>query len=159
MLLISSELPPKPLQCVRDIEHKWWWRSKWGLQEPSRACKSSVKAAGDVCEYVISTGSLKGRQSLREHRKQNTQWTSCWVAALFHLLVQPIFWSVMCVCVWMCLFAGVWGRFKPSRLERLSRGDPAHSWTPPLTVPQNFLLWLGLWGVEGQQEGCFLPRP
>lgn len=103
VLLISSELPPKALQCVGDIEHKWWWWSKWGLQEPSRACKSSVKAAGDVCEYVISTGSLKGRQSLREHRKQNTQWTSCWVAALFHLFVQPIFWSVMCVCECVCL--------------------------------------------------------
>lgn len=53
----------------------------------------------------------------------------------------------------------MWGRFEPSRLERLSRGDPAHSWTPPLAVPPNFLLWLGLWGVGVQQEGCFLPCP
>lgn len=70
----------------------------------------------------------------------------------------------VCVCawVWVCLFVRVWGRFEPRRLERLSRGDPAHSWNlppPAFAVPPNFLLWLGLWGVGVQQEGCFLSCP
>lgn len=30
---------------------------------------------------------------------------------------------------------------------------------PPLAVPPNFLLWLGLWGVGVQKGGCLLSLP
>lgn len=77
-----------------------------------------------------------------EHRKRNILQTSCWVAAPFQPLTQPIRARVcVFVCVHVCLFASVWVRL----VEHLSRGDPAHSWAPPaLTVPHNFLLWLEL---------------
>ncbi len=107
---------------------------------------------------VISTGGVKGRRSLREHRKQNTQRTSCWVAVPFHLFIQPI---CLCACVCDCLWACEGGSSQEgwSVWVEETLHIPELSFPPPLAVPPNFLLWLGLWGAGVQQEGCFPSCP
>lgn len=98
--------------------------------------------------HVISTGSIKGQRSLRAQKAEQSVNILLGGCAL-----SPPHTTYLFVCACVCLFVSVWGRLVPRRLEHLSRGDPAHSWTPPppppLAVPPNFLLWLGLWGVGG----------
>lgn len=59
---------------------------------------------------------LKAGGVCNEHRKQNTQWTSCWAAVPPHLLIRP-FCLPVCVCVyvynnvclWVCV-REVWAK-------------------------------------------------